>query len=118
MPGGGPQSAAAGPQAWAFLPTGPTLPQALAASSVTITLAQFVTTAILPTQMAFWNIGAAAANSVAFVQFATFGSLTTTTVSNTFGTPIVPLNLMTPAGVQNDTGMQILTTGKSPTNVL
>jgi hypothetical protein len=95
------------------MPTGPTQPVALAATSVTITLAQFVTSAIYAPQVAFWNIGAAAANSIAFVAFGSG----TQTVSTTIGTPIVPLSSIAPATGSNDTGMQILTTGKSPINV-
>jgi len=103
-----------GPQGYAFLATGPTTLVSLAASTTTVTLSQFVTTAIYPTQVAIWNLGTAAnVNTAANVAFGT-----NVTVSATAGVPIVPLVLMTPAASSNDTGLQILTTGKRPTNVL
>jgi hypothetical protein len=92
------------------MPTGPCQAVALAATSVTITLAQFTTTAPYAPQAMFWNIGGAAANGHAFVAF---GS-TTTTVSSTNGAVIAALSQIAPVGSNNDSGMQILSTGKSP----
>lgn len=114
MPGGGPLSAGAGPQSWGFLPTGPTQQITLAATTVTVTLTQFTSTAPYAPQAAFWNIGAVDPNSVAFVAF---GS-TSVTVSATNGVPIVPLASMLPAPSQSDGGFQILTTGKTPQQYL
>lgn len=111
---GGPQSAGAGPQSWGFMQTGACQAVALAASSVTVTLSQFVGTAPYAPQVAFWNIGAAAVNSHAFVAF---GS-TTVTVSATNGAVIAALAQMAPVGTNNGGGMQILTTGKTPQQYL
>lgn len=103
---------APGPQGYSFLATGPTAATTLAATTVTMTMATFVTTGIAPTQMAFWNLGAVAnANSVAFVAFGTG-----VTVAATSGAVIVPLALMGAQAARGD--LQILTTGKKPTNVL
>lgn len=105
---------APGPQGWGFMATGLTQVATLAATSITLTLSQFIASAILPTQMLFTNMGGVAnSNSVAFVNFGTG-----VTVSNTAGTPIVPVALMGPMGDGTDGAMQILTTGKSPTNVV
>lgn len=102
-----------GPQGYAFMPTGPSQQVALAASSVTVTLAQFVGTAPYATQCGFWNLGGVAnVNSAAFVAF---GS-TSTTVSATTGVPIVPAALISVMANRDD-GFQILTTGKRPQNV-
>jgi len=98
-----------GPQGWGFLPTGPTLAAAMAANTVTLTLAQFVTTAPYAPQAAFWNIGTDQA-------FVVFGS-STATVAATIGVPIVPTSKMSqsaPSGGPRG-GMQILTAGKRPT---
>lgn len=107
-----------GPQGWGFLATGPAQLVTLAATSVTVTLTQFNGRLRPPTQVAFWNLGGvAAANSAAFVAF---GS-NTVTVSTTNGTPIVPIALKSqqaPSGGANWGGMEILTTGKSPTQYL
>ena len=104
---------APGPQGYAFLATGPTAATTLAATTVTMTMATFVTTGIAPTQMAFWNLGAVAnATSVAFVAFGTG-----VTVAATTGAVIVPLALMG-ANSANRGDLQVLTTGKKPTNVL
>ncbi len=100
---------APGPQGYGFMPTGPTQPIALGATSVTVTLSQFVGTAPYARQVAFCAIGAAAGNSVSFVAF---GS-TTVTVSSTNGVPIVPIGLK-PAGGNPFGGYEVLTTGKSP----
>lgn len=107
---GGPQSAGSGPQSWGFMATGPCQQIALAATSVTVTLVQFTTTAPYAPQVAFFNPGGAAANGHAFVAF---GS-SSVTVSATNGAVIVANTQMTPLGAIIDSGFQILTTGKSP----
>lgn len=110
MPTGGP--AYAGPQSWGFIPTGPTLPVALAASTVTVTLNQFVTTAPYAPSCHIWSIGAAAINSVVF---AAFGN-NNITVSPTVGVPIVPVGLMAQSGGSGGPtdANQIFLTGKRP----
>lgn len=107
----GKNQSSAGPQSWGFLATGPTQPVALAASSVTVTLTQFVPTSRNAPQAAFWSIGAAAANSVAYVNFGT-----SVTASPTSGPVIVPLGAVGPGSGAR--APQILSTGRSPTNVL
>lgn len=107
-----------GQQAYGFLPTGPTVAQALAASTVTLTLSAFVTTAPNPDQVLFVASGAAAINSYATVAFGT-----NVTLSSTIGTPITATQLMSQAAPSGGEGgyngfLQILSTGKSPTNVL
>ena len=106
MPTGGPANA--GPQSWGFMPTGATQAATIAATSITLTLSQFVATAPYAPQVAIWSQGAAAANSIVF---ANFGS--NVTVSPTVGAVIVPVGLMS----QQDDGnslMQVLSTGKRP----
>lgn len=107
-----------GQQAYGFIPTGPTVQQALAASTVTMTLAAFVSTAPNPDQVLFQASGAAAINSYATAAFGT-----NVTLSATIGTPVVSLQLLSQAAPSGGTaaragGLQILSTGKSPTNVL
>lgn len=111
MPGGGPLTAIAPPQSWGFMPTGITQAATIAASTLTFTLGQFVSTAPYAPQCAFWNQGAAAANSVVFVAF---GS-TSVTVSATAGVPIVPLGLM---GQEGSKDLQVISTGKTPQQVM
>lgn len=108
---------APGPQGWAFLPTGPTQQINLAASTVTVTLAQFTSTLPYARQVAIFSQGANNANSVAFIAF---GS-TTVTVAATTGVPIVPAVLKSQhggAGGPSFGGYEILTTGKSPTQYM
>ena len=105
MPTGGPSRA--GPQSWGFMPTGPTRIAAMAANTVTLTIAQYVSTAPYAPQCQFWNIGTDEA-------FVTFGS-NTVTVATTSGVPIVPTSKMSKSGqTGGPRGMQILTTGKRP----
>ncbi len=105
MPTGGPSRA--GPQSWGFMPTGPTRAIAMAANTVTTTLAQFVSTAPYASQCMFWNIGTDEA-------FVIFGS-NTVAVATTNGVPIVPTSKMSKSGQTNGgRGMQVLTTGKRP----
>lgn len=113
----GKNQSSAGPQSWAFMPTGPAKIAALVAATTTITLSQFVTSAIYAPQVQFWNLGTAVnANTAAFVAFG--GSGSTFTVSNTVGVPIVPLALMGQMGNISDAGMQVLSTGIRPNNVV
>ena len=101
-----------GPQQWAFLPTGPTTIATVAATSITLTLSQFVSTAQAPRQVLFWNLGADFFN-------VNFG--TGVTVSPTIGTPIAAVGDMAQQGGSQGPGpwgIQILSTGKSPTPVL
>lgn len=98
----------AGPQGYGFMPTGPSQTVAIAASTVTATLSQFVTTAPYAPQCLFWNLGTD-------VVFAAFGS-STTTVAITSGVPIVGVLAMAKAGGSGGPGpsaMQILSTGKT-----
>jgi len=115
--GGGPQSVGGGGQNDAFLPTGPTQQVALAATSVTVTLSQFVSTAPYAPQASFYSQGAAATNSVAFVAF---GS-TSVTVSATNGAVIIPEGLKGQHGGSGGPpsgGYEVLTTGKRPQQYL
>ena len=102
---------ATGASSWGFMATGPTQFVALGATSVTVTLSQFVSTAPYAKQVAFYNQGAANANSTAFVSF---GS-STVTASITAGVPIVAEGLMGNDGPSGGSkkAIQILTTGKS-----
>lgn len=95
-----------GPQSWGFMPTGPTRAAAMAGNTLTLTLAQFVTTAPYATQAAFWNIG----TDEAFVMFGTG------THAATLAVPIVPTSKMSKSGGSGGPrgGMQILSTGKRP----
>lgn len=104
MPTGGPANA--GPQSWGFMPTGPTKIAAMAANTLTLTLAQFVSTAPYAPQAACWNIG----TDEAFVIFGTVA------VTATTGVPIVPTSKMAKSGGSGGPrgGLQILTTGKRP----
>jgi len=104
-----------GPSGWGFIPTGPTQAVPLGATTVTFTVGQFVTSARYAPQCAFINIGAAAANSVAFVAFGTG-----ITVSSTVGVPIVPMSQKKISGDPTGGilgGYEILSTGKSPVQV-
>jgi len=105
MPTGGPTP---GPQSWGFMPTGPTRIAAMAANTLTLTLAQFVSTAPYAPQAAFWNIGTDQA-------FVVFGA-NTVTVATTTGVPIIPTSKMAQSGGSGGArgGLQILSTGKRP----
>ena len=106
---------APGPQSWGFLCTGPTQQVALAASTSTVTLAQFVTSAPYATQALVQASGAAAVNSFAKLEFGT-----NVTLSATVGMPIVPLELQSQQGTTSGRRFgSALSTGhnSSPTNV-
>lgn len=106
---------APGPQSWGFLPTGPTQQVSLAASTVTATLSQFVTTAPYAQQCLLQSSGAAAINSYATVEFGT-----NVTLSATVGTPVVSIQLQSKQGTTSGRRFcDVLSTGRnsSPSNV-
>ena len=118
MAGYASSTSAAGPRTWAFLQTGPAIQTTLAASTITFTLNQYVTTAPYASQCAFWNVGAAAANSHAFVAFGSTAGTVAVTVAATSGVPIVSTSQMSQGAGTGGVAMQVLSTGKSPSPIL
>ena len=108
MPTGGPANA--GPKSWGFMPTGQTQMVTVAATPITMSLSQYVSTAPYAPSVSIYSLGAAAANSIVFT---TFG--TNTTVSPTVGAVIVPAGLMVQDGGSR---LQVLSTGRRPSPIV
>jgi hypothetical protein len=97
-----------GPRNYAFMATGPTTTATVAGNSITVTLSNYISTLMPPSECMFYATGAAAAVNAVSVQF---GGNATVTASITTSMPI-PTALAIQVGASFP--MELLRTGQRP----